>query len=271
MTMDVPHRKINGEQHKLIARLVYGERATTGLRLVTSKGPRNAAVRGEHVSMKVQHKRTVVVPLAVAGLALGLAVAGCSKGDETSSSSSSSSAASSSEATSAASSESSAAPTTAAAAGDYTSLLIKPETLPAGAGAFTADAPAQPPNNTPGAAQLLHNADNTAMIGDTVLIADTPEKAAAMLESSKQALGNSVTGTPAPLPSVGPDATVTAGTSPDGSKAITVLLFTVDNALVSLEFDSAPGDKNPVPTDFVEQVGTLQSDAIKTNLPNLPK
>jgi hypothetical protein len=216
--------------------------------------------------MKVPHTRAIV-PLAVAGLALSLAVVGCSKDDEKAASSSSSSASSSAE-SSAASSESSAAP---AAAVDYTSLLLKPETLPAGAGAFTADAPVQPPDNTPGAAQLLHNADNTAMIGDTVLIADTPDKAAAMLESSKQALGNQVTGTPAPLAAVTPDATVTAGTSPDGTKAVTVLLFTVDNALVSLEFDSAPGDMNPVPTDFVQQVGTLQVDAIKTNLPNIPK
>jgi hypothetical protein len=221
--------------------------------------------------MKVQHKRAGVVPLAVAGLALGLAVAGCSKGEEKSSSSSPSSSASSSAATSAVSSESSAAPTTAAVAGDYTSLLVKPESMPAGAGAFIADPPVQNPNGAPGVAQLLHNADNTAMIGDTVLITDTPEKAAAALENSKNSLASEVTGTPAPLPSVGPDATVTAGTSPDGSKAVTVLLFTVDNTIVSLEFDSAPGDKNPVPTDFVEQVGTLQSDAVKTNLPNLPK
>jgi hypothetical protein len=219
--------------------------------------------------MKVQHKRVVVVPLAVAGLALGLAVAGCSKGDEKSSSSSSS--ATSSAATSAASSESSAAPTMAAAAGDYSSLLIKPESLPAGAGAFIGDPPVQNPNGVPGVAQLLHNADNTAMIGDTVLITDSPDKAAAALENSTKNLASEVTGTPAPLASVGPDATVTAGTSPDGSKAVTVLLFTVDNTIVSLEFDSAPGDMNPVPTDFVEQVGTLQADAIKTNLPNLPK
>jgi hypothetical protein len=109
------------------------------------------------------------------------------------------------------------------------------------------------------------------MIGDTVLITDTPDKAAAALEASTKNLPSEVTGTPAPLPAVGPDATVTAGTSPDGSKAVTVLLFTVDNTIVSLEFDSAPGDLNPVPTDFVQQVGTLQSDAIKTNLPNLPK
>jgi hypothetical protein len=220
--------------------------------------------------MKVSHTRAIV-PLAVAGLALSLAVAGCSKDDEKSSSSSSSSASSSAASSSAASSESSAAPTTAAAAGDYTSLLLKPETMPAGAGTFTADAPVQNPNGTPGAAQLLHNADNTAMIGDTVLITDSPEKAAAALANTVKNLPSEVTGTPAPMTAVGPDATFTSGTSPDGSKAVAVLLFTVDNTIVSLEFDSAPGDKNPVPPDFAQQVGTLQADAIKTNLPNIPK
>ena len=223
--------------------------------------------------MKVSHTQAVV-RISVAGLALGLVVAGCSKGDSSSASSSESSSASSSAASSSEESSATEAPTSAAApdpTADYSSLLIKPDVIPPGAGDFVAEAPQLNPNGIPGAAQLLHNADNTANIGDTVLLTDTPEKAAAALENSKKSLPSSVTGTPAPLPSIGPDATIAAGTSPDGSKAVTVLLFTVDNSIVSLEFDSAPGDLNPVPTDFVEAVGKAQQDAVTAGLPNIGK
>lgn len=220
--------------------------------------------------MSVSHTRAVV-RIAVAGVALGLVVAGCSKDNSSSGASSGSSSASSSAASSKESSVSSEAPTSAAAAADYSSLLLKPDVIPAGAGAFIADAPQLNPNGIPGAAQLLHTEDNSALIGDTVLITESPEKASAALENSKQSLPTEVTGTPGTLASVSPDATIAAGTSPDGSKAVTVLLFTEQNAIVSLEFDSAPGDLNPVPTDFVESVGKLQQDAIKTGLPNIGK
>jgi hypothetical protein len=62
---------------------------------------------------------------------------------------------------------------------------------------------------------------------------------------------------------------VVAGTSPDGSSAVTVLLFTEDNAFVTLEFHSPPGDLNPVPPDFVDSVGQLQLDALKEGLPDI--
>jgi hypothetical protein len=57
-----------------------------------------------------------------------------------------------------------------------------------------------------------------------------------------------------------------AGTSPDKSKAVTVLLFTEGKAFVTLEFDSAPND--PVPPDFVQTVAAQQDAAIKKNLPS---
>jgi hypothetical protein len=47
-------------------------------------------------------------------------------------------------------------------------------------------------------------------------------------------------------------------------------MFTEANTVVNLQFDSAPGDLNPVPPDFVETVGTLQLDAVKAGLPELP-
>jgi hypothetical protein len=226
--------------------------------------------KGSTPNMLVSHTQAVV-RIAVAGMALGLVLAGCSKGDSSSGASSESSSAS----TSAASSSEESTTTSAAAAAapdptaDYSSLLIKPEDVPEVAGAFIADPPQLNPNGVAGAAQLLHNAENTAMIGDTVLLTESPEKAAAALEKSKEGISASVTGTPEPLPSVAANAVIAAGTSPDGSKAVTVLLFSEQNTLVSLEFDSAPGDLNPVPTDFVQAVGLAQLEAIKAELPNV--
>ena len=56
-----------------------------------------------------------------------------------------------------------------------------------------------------------------------------------------------------------------SGSSPDGSKAVTVLLFTESKAFVTLEFDSKPGD--PVPPEFVTDVGQKQDAALKAGLP----
>jgi hypothetical protein len=45
---------------------------------------------------------------------------------------------------------------------------------------------------------------------------------------------------------------------------VTVLLFTEGKAFTNLEFDSAPND--PVPTQFVTDVGQKQDTAIKNGL-----
>jgi hypothetical protein len=218
--------------------------------------------------MKVPQKRAAV-GVAVAGLALGLVLAGCSKAEEKATASSSSSATSSAAESSAESSEES---TSTSAAADYSSLLMKPEAVPpAPTGPFIQDAPQLNPNGVPGAAALYHTEDNSALIGDTVLIADNPEQAGQILKKTIEGLGSAVTGTPAPSTIISPDAQIIAGTSPDGKKAVTVLVFTEQNAIITLEFDSAEGDLNPVPTDFVETVGVQQQDATKTGLAALPK
>lgn len=96
-----------------------------------------------------------------------------------------------------------------------------------------------------------------------------PAAAASALEKGLAGTGDVVKGTPAPLPPVIKDATVVAGTSPDGSTAATALLFSEQNAVVYIAFKSQPGDLNPVPTDFVETVGVLQLDAVQQGLPKL--
>ena len=84
------------------------------------------------------------------------------------------------------------------------------------------------------------------------------------LKGATAALGSSVVGgTPAPA-SVGSDSVVVAGTSPDGSKAVTVLLFTQGPAFVTLQFDSAAED--PVPPEFVLDVAGKQDQKITAGL-----
>jgi len=95
---------------------------------------------------------------------------------------------------------------------------------------------------------VFSNGGGTREIGDTILVLPDAAAAATALEGAKAALGSSVVGsTPAPA-SIGSDSVIVSGTSPDGAKAVTVLLFTQGPALTTLEFDSAAGD--PVPAEF---------------------
>jgi lipoprotein LpqH len=197
-------------------------------------------------------------------MALGLVVAGCGKQDEASTKSSASSAAASTTTTS-----SSAPPSNPPAAADYSALLIKAEALPTPGAPFVGDPPVVNPAGRPGVSQFFRAEDNSGTINDTILLADSAEQAGQILQTTEEGLGASVIGTPAPMPSVKADAAMTAGTSPDGSKAVTVLLFTEQIAVVTIEFDNAPGDFTPVPIDFVEAVGIVQQDAIRTGLPTV--
>jgi hypothetical protein len=199
--------------------------------------------------------------IAVAGLSattmvVGVSVVGC--GSNKSSTTSSSGSATSSASNSATSSSSS------AQSADYTGLLIKASDITLPGDTFTAQPPIQNPNGQPGVAEIFGNQNDTREIGDDILILPDPDQAVSALDEEKAALGNMVTGgTPAPA-AVGAGGTMVSGTSPDGSKAVTVLLFTEGKAFTNLEFDSPPND--PVPPQFVTDVGQKQDTAIKNGL-----
>ena len=194
--------------------------------------------------------------LAATSMVVGVSVAGCA-GNKSSTTSSSGSATASASNT-ATSSSSSAAPA------DYTALLIKASDITLPGDTFTGQPPIQNPNGQPGAAQIFSNQNDTRHVGDTILILPDPDQAVSELDEEKAALGDMVKGgTPAPA-AVGTGGTTVSGTSPDGSKAVTVLLFTEGKAFVNLEFDSAPND--PVPPQFVTDVGQKQDTAIKNGL-----
>jgi hypothetical protein len=215
------------------------------------------------VAMKVSDNTPV--RLTAAGVALICVLAGCGKNDKEAPSSSSASA----------SSTTSAAMTTAAeaepAANDYSSLLMAVEDIDAPE-PFIAEPPKvnpNGPNGMQGVEAMYHNADNTAMIKDSIAVFATPAEATEFLNKVAVDLpASTVMGTAETAP-FGSDGLLVPGTSPDGTKAVTVLMFSEQNAVVELEFESAPGDLNPAPPDFVKSVGQLQFDALTAGLPDI--
>jgi hypothetical protein len=73
-----------------------------------------------------------------------------------------------------------------------------------------------------------------------------------------------VTSTPQQA-AVGLDGMLYPGATPDGSQAVTTLLFAEGRADVILEFHSAPDD--PVPPDAAIELGQKQDAALKQGLP----
>jgi len=194
--------------------------------------------------------------VAATSMVVGVSVVGCA-GNKSSTTSSSGSAASSGSSSAASSSSS-------AAAADYTALLIKASDITLPGDTFTGQPPIQNPNGQPGVAQIFGNQNDTRHVGDTILILPDPDQAVSELDEEKAALGDSVKGgTPAPA-AVGTGGTIVSGTAPEGSKAVTVLMFTEGKAFVNLAFDSPLND--PVPPQFVTDVGQKQDTAIKNGL-----
>ena len=201
--------------------------------------------------------------LAATSMVVGVSVVGCA-GNKSSTTSSSGSATSAGSGSAASSSSSATSSSSSAAAADYTALLLKASDITLPGDTFTGQPPIQNPNGQPGVAQIFGNQNDTRHVGVTILILPDPDQAVSELDEEKAALGDMVIGgTPAPA-AVGTGGTTVSGTSPDGSKAVTVLLFTEGKAFVNLEFDSPPN--NPLPPGFVTDVGQKQDTAIKNGL-----
>ncbi len=145
---------------------------------------------------------------------------------------------------------------------DYTGLLIRATDLAAPQG-FTATAPINNPNGQAGATTTFSDRDRAHVIVDSVQILPDPAAATRALESAKATTDGYVHGVPDPI-AVGTGGTTISGPSPDGSKAVTVLLFTEGRAFAELEFDGPPDDV--VSPDFVADVGAKQDAAIKRGL-----
>lgn len=200
--------------------------------------------------------QTMVSGLAAVAM-LAVSVAGC--GSKTTSSTSTSGSA-----TSATSSRSS-APTSSAPAqpSDYARLLIQATEINAPE-PFNASPPTNNPNGQPGVATTFSTQDGSHVIRDTIQVLADPAAATNALNSAKAGQGNTIKDPQTDSSNVGTGGTTLSGNSPDGSKGVTILLFTEGRALVTLEFEGPPGMLPP--PDFVLDTGQKQDAAVKKGL-----
>ena len=110
---------------------------------------------------------------------------------------------------------------------DYSRLLLQPADVSDDEDTFTEQSSTPSgPDGLPGASALYVNQDDTRAIADTIVIYPDAETAAATLRDALPGLGSTLTdATSRPAP-VGTDGTMAVGMSKDGSKAVTLLLFT---------------------------------------------
>ncbi|WP_179472023.1 hypothetical protein [Mycolicibacterium vinylchloridicum] len=148
----------------------------------------------------------------------------------------------------------------AADPGDYTVLLIDPNVVTDSL-AYTAAPPVLNPGGQPGAMTMYTHRDGRT-IADTVWVLGDPGAAAGAISSAQAAtpVANSKT---VSVP-VGTNGQLITGTSPDGTRSLSVLYFTEGNAASSLEFTGPAGD--PVPQDLVVEFGQNQDALIKSQL-----
>jgi hypothetical protein len=151
-------------------------------------------------------------------------------------------------------------PSAAAQPNDYSVLPINPNEV-TDSTAYSAALPIQNPNGQPGVTTVYTHRDGTRQITNTILILPDAAAAAAALEGSKAALNNTVKGGNPQPAAVGTGGTMVSGSSPDGSKSVTVLMFTEGNAATTIEFGGPPSD--PIPVDMVAEFGQKQASAIR--------
>lgn len=206
--------------------------------------------------------RASTVGVIAAAIVVGIATAGCSSDSDKESSSSTSSSASASATSSSATSSAEASPTAEAPA-DYSGLLIKASDIDPSL--TEAGPPMLNPNGVSGVGQGFLNPAKNENIYDTIVVTDDPDAAARGLEGLKSDLPKKVTGAPQPA-DVGTGGTIASGTSPDGSKAITEVMFTEGRAVVNLEFESPAND--PIQPETAIAIARMQHDAVKKGLPD---
>ncbi len=148
---------------------------------------------------------------------------------------------------------------------DYSTLLLQVGDISDAEDTFTERSSETTPDNVPGASKLFVNADDTRAISVTIGVFPGAAAAAEALHQAVGSAGTTVTGATAQPLAVGTDGTVLKGTSPDGGKAVTLVLFTQGRALARLHFASAPGD---VTTDrFVTDIARMQQIALRVGIP----
>jgi len=146
---------------------------------------------------------------------------------------------------------------------DYNALLVNPNDV-TDSTAYTASAPVQNPNNQQGISAVYTHRDGTRQITETVLVLPDPAAATTAMNSSQNEMASRIANEKTQPVQVGTGATLLTGSSPDGTKSVSVLLFTQGNAATTVEFDGPPADA--APTEFVVDLGQKQDAAIKNAL-----
>ena len=118
------------------------------------------------------------------------------------------------------------------------------------------------PARCAGASVVFVNKANTRAVGNTIFVLRDPDAATAALNGAKNALGTVIEGAVAQPAPVGANGTTAGGPSPDGSKAVTVVMFTEGRTFVTLKFDAAMTDAVAPP--LAGQVAQRQDALIKT-------
>jgi hypothetical protein len=155
-----------------------------------------------------------------------------------------------------------------AATTDYTRLLLQAGDISATGDAYVAEPATPNPDSRPGAEVLIVNQEQTKAVSILLVALDSPAAGPSALAEAQASLAKSVNPGP-PRPSiVGTGGTVVSGNSPDGTKSVTVLLFTQGSMLARVEFDGLPGQ--PADADFVTNVGQKQAIALRVGLPSSP-
>ncbi|BBX02411.1 hypothetical protein BST36_09880 [Mycolicibacterium moriokaense] len=202
--------------------------------------------------------------LAVAALVIGVAATGCSKNDKESSAEETTSATSSTTTSAEATTteESATEETSAAEFTDYGSLLIPASDL--GADTQTPGGVQLNPGGQPGAGQVYTDAEGKERIIDTILVLPNAESVAQSFDTSKGTLNTVTTGQPESA-DVGDQGVVAVGTSPDGSKSVTSVLFSQGLALVSIDFEGTL--EHPMDRDGAIGFAQKQAERIAELLP----
>jgi hypothetical protein len=120
------------------------------------------------------------------------------------------------------------------------------------------------PGGNPGAAQVYSSPEGHRKIIDTILVFPDVAAAESNFQSNSATMNQVTTGAPEPI-EVGDQGVMAIGTSPDGSKAVTVILFTQGKALTSLNFESAPNDA--IPPEQAQDIAMQQAAVIEAGLP----
>jgi hypothetical protein len=146
---------------------------------------------------------------------------------------------------------------------DYSTLPIHPNAI-TDSSAYTAAAPVPDPNGQPGVMEVYTHRDGTRQITNTILVLPDAQAATAATDEAKALLAGKVVNSTTTPSQVGTGGTIVSGSSPDGSKSISVLTFTQGNAATTIEFDGPRND--PAPVDMVTDFGQQQANALRNAL-----